>query len=362
MDNLVYYFPFLFLLFLIINSFFTYKYYKIITLPDETYFQEADNELKSGLLRYKPDIIKYKESILLIHGYANNRYCFDLSEKISLARFFKSKGFDTWLLELPGRGFSGNISIFNNKKLNRTPQDHLTDIINSIKKIKSINNNKINLVGYGLGGLLAIDIGIKHSQNINSISAISTPFDLHYLKNRISWIISLEKFLYLFQQIPYLLFSFFIAPYIGFYYPEIIRTFVNPYNLDPNLIRQIFINTFSNELKSVNLISWINNYENKIEFNKLKIPCSLITGSWDNIAPPEVITKTFNKLEIQDKKMIVIGRSYGSKVNYGHIDILLSKESINDVYPEIFNWIKQVSNNFKTDEINSLNEIITCKI
>src|SRR6185436_2449755 len=50
--------------------------------------------------------------VLMTPGIGANRYNFDLSDETSLARYLAAAGYDAWVLEPRGRGFSSRPRLF----------------------------------------------------------------------------------------------------------------------------------------------------------------------------------------------------------------------------------------------------------
>ncbi len=65
-----------------------------------------------ALHRYRPQRPRYREPVLLTHGFIENRRIWDLAEDRSLARDLAGRGFDVWALELRGSGESAPGSLY----------------------------------------------------------------------------------------------------------------------------------------------------------------------------------------------------------------------------------------------------------
>ncbi|KAJ1465598.1 hypothetical protein T484DRAFT_1647966, partial [Baffinella frigidus] len=48
----------------------------------------------------------HTHSVVLFHGFASNRFTFDLNPEESVADYLATKGWDTWVVELRGSGKS----------------------------------------------------------------------------------------------------------------------------------------------------------------------------------------------------------------------------------------------------------------
>ena len=78
--------------------------------PDELYRVPTDDGAAIALGRYHArEARRYAEPVILCHGLGANRFHMDFDEHYSLARYLARAGFETWVLELRGRGLAGAV-------------------------------------------------------------------------------------------------------------------------------------------------------------------------------------------------------------------------------------------------------------
>src|SRR3954470_18923706 len=76
--------------------------------PDDVYRVPTPDGARIALGRYHArGERRFLTPVVLCHGLGANRYDLDFDEKYSLARFLARRGFETWVLELRGRGMAG---------------------------------------------------------------------------------------------------------------------------------------------------------------------------------------------------------------------------------------------------------------
>jgi pimeloyl-ACP methyl ester carboxylesterase len=87
------------------------KVFDVLTLPwtpDELYRVPTSDGAYIALGRYHPrGARRFVEPVVLAHGLGANRFDLDFDETYSLARYLARRGFETWVLELRGRGHAG---------------------------------------------------------------------------------------------------------------------------------------------------------------------------------------------------------------------------------------------------------------
>ena len=117
--------------------------------------------------------------IILIHGFTGNHKSFEIVSKY-LSQYFKVISVD-----LIGHGNSMiyDESFYNFEKSTKL----LTDLI------ESLNINKVNVLGYSLGGRTALHLGLKYKKNINKLILCSTSYGIEGKENRKSRILSDKK-------------------------------------------------------------------------------------------------------------------------------------------------------------------------
>ena len=138
--------------------------------------------------------------LILIHGFTGSHKSFD-----KLSNFLKQY-FKIIKLDMIGHGLSMDYDVSSYS---------FSESINYIEKIiEELNLKKVNILGYSLGGRLAMQFAIKNQHQVNKMILCSSSFGIEKKSERISRIRSdekiiellinenLEKFVNFWQNIP----------------------------------------------------------------------------------------------------------------------------------------------------------------
>ncbi|MGQ0506370.1 MAG: alpha/beta hydrolase, partial [Myxococcaceae bacterium] len=117
--------------------------------PDEVYRVPTDDGCSIALGRYQPrGERRFEEPVILCHGLGANRFNMDFDERYSLARYLARRGYETWVMELRGRGLAGPPcdSTFDDQA------EH--DVRAALRAVTSTGHKQVTWVGHSKGGLL----------------------------------------------------------------------------------------------------------------------------------------------------------------------------------------------------------------
>jgi pimeloyl-ACP methyl ester carboxylesterase len=325
---------------------------------------------------------KAKTPVILCHGLAANKHSCDFGEvgtnewnTYSLAAYlsqgmYKDKtSFDTWVIQLRGRGHL----TFNPKQ---HPEKYIwcfDDYINSdVPTILSYIQNqyskkqKILWVGKSMGGMIAYAYGQQTSshQYLKGVVTIGSPALFEY-KNpflefisriaprNISLPVNISQILQKIQEIK----DTFKA--IGATSENIDEDIFDYYLLHgmDNMISSKMFSHFSvffrhNTFCSYPRYPWLfdligygpmknafNIYNYKDNLIKFIHPILAIAGQADKEAPPEEVLQTMNHVGSIDKTTHVFSKTNGYVEDYGHLDLNLGKKVKEEVYPLITKWL-----------------------
>lgn len=335
-----------------------------------------------AFVRHKPlDFNKKKAPVLLCHGFASNRYDLDFgeSEKYSLAKYLAKRGFDTWVLELRGRGrskkegkefFDWNFDTYVNYD---TPA--AVGYILRKYKVEYGVNTKILWVGHSMGGMISYVYGSREGKrNLKSVVTIASPIYLTGLlknleKDNLKWLIRLVDIL---------------CP------PRVNKPFLLPLWLENkwirNLVEKYFVNKDNVNLDILNKM-WENGievvsckvlyqfafmlsrsdfcmypkyprickkFENTIlqnlfcpksytkEFKNFDLPLLVIAGRGDKVAPPEDAFQIKKLIKSKEVETMELSKENFS-ADYGHLDLIIGFNSSQEVFPIVYNWLEEHS-------------------
>jgi polyhydroxyalkanoate synthase len=126
------------------------------------------------LFDYAPDAPSHARPVLLVPSLINRAYILDLARDNSLVRFLAAQGFRPFLVDwdAPGeveRGFS----------LTHYVDGRLAAILACVEKAAGGRGGKPALLGYCMGGLLALGLALRHQARLSGLALLATPWDFH---------------------------------------------------------------------------------------------------------------------------------------------------------------------------------------
>lgn len=324
---------------------------------DEVHFTTTDDGWRLALVRYKPDhgAKKRKYPVILVHGLGANHNGFDIRSGNSFARVLTGLGYDVWTLDLRGSGFSERPKWLGGKSFRWTFDDYVVnDAPAAIDYVcEATGVKQVHWLGHSMGGLLVYSLlALGWSDRLRS--AIVTGGSVNYSISN-SDFHSYLKLLWVTDILPGLpagLMSKLLAPVTGRLPLPTEKFNWWPDNMDPadarrlcaraldaipsSLFRQLATAMQPEGLRSSD--GTINYFERLAD---VTAPVLAFAGDEDRQCPPQAAETTFEKLGSKDKKLVLLGKNYGHDTHYGHIDILVGKQSPRDVHPIIAEWLEK---------------------
>ncbi|MFH1132110.1 MAG: alpha/beta fold hydrolase [Pseudomonadota bacterium] len=319
--------------------------------PDSIVFVQTEDGWRLGLHRYEPQKTQHGlPPILLCPGLAMNSAIFEFGES-SFARFFSEQGYDTWVLNLRGRGSSQQPRLFGAYGNNWSFDDYVEfDVPAALSEICCRTGaSQVQLVGFGMGAsvihallqgpvapvvrsFVSLAGGVFFGRGRNGAGL--TPGTLRFWK----WL-------------PLDLLVWISSPLLGRFFPSALGLFQNKDNIDPAKFRRAIANSIVNPSKRemVQLANWIekNSFESETRERdykqgtaKIRTPTMWLVGPHDQISPLPNIRATYEMLDgVTDRKLVMAGRVQGMSSNYGHLDLLLGRNAHRDIFPCVLKWL-----------------------
>jgi pimeloyl-ACP methyl ester carboxylesterase len=331
--------------------------------PDEVHFARTADGWRIATLRYRSEPSKSTEvglesaagvePVVLIHGIGANHYNFDLTEDCSLARALSSAGFDVWVVELRGRGWSTRPRLFSRFRYDWSFDEYVSqDLPAAIGCVKQATGaDRVRLVGFSLGGMAmyAYLADAARAAEVTTAVAIGAPvgfrFQARYLGGRV-----LRNLRWLRHQ----LWMRMLAPVAGYWNPKLVRLLQNPENIDGAVLRRALVNMACNFARNelLQFGDWLlndtfrsldhrRNYRE--ELMRISVPMLSVAGARDLLAPPEAVKAAYDAVASADKRFVIAGRAHGFRANYGHEDLLLGRHARQEIYPLVVQWLRPVS-------------------
>ena len=303
------------------------------------------------LLHYR-SIVKRVSStpILVVYALVNRSYVLDLQPNKSWIRHLLTQGFDVYLLDWksPTR-MDKYVSL----------DDYVNSYIDDCVEIVQNNNSsdKITIHGYCMGSSMSAMYTSLHQEKIKNLVTIApvidTSQDTTVIAN-ISKQMDIDK----------------LVSYIGYLPPEklyecysILKPFkqgVNKYfNLIENIDNESFVQNFlriekwlydTPPIAGETIKQWINDIYKKnllvknqfrlgtaiVDLKKINVPLLNIVAEEDHLVSPECSVPLNEVVSSEDKRLI--------RFHTGHVGLIASSYSQNNVLPKVGQWIKSRSN------------------
>jgi len=109
--------------------------------------------------------------VIFIPSLINRYYILDLTEKLSMARHLREKGFSPWILDWGTPG---------NKEAGFGLENYIIEyIIGAVQMVNTITRRKVVLAGYCMGGLMAMAAAQLRPDLVEGLAMLATPWDFH---------------------------------------------------------------------------------------------------------------------------------------------------------------------------------------
>lgn len=288
--------------------------------------------------------------ILVVYALVNRSYVLDLQPNKSWIRHLLMQGFDVYLLDWKSPTRMDKYVSFD---------DYVNSYIDDCVEIVQNNNSsdKITLHGYCMGSSMSAMYTSLHQEKIKNLVTIApvidTSKDTTVIAN-ISKQMDIDK----------------LVSYIGYLPPEklyecysILKPFkqgVNKYfNLVENIDNESFVQNFlriekwlydTPPIAGETIKQWINDIYKKnllvknqfrlgtaiVDLKKINVPLLNIVAEEDHLVSPECSVPLNEVVSSEDKRLI--------RFHTGHVGLIASSYSQNNVLPKVGQWLKSRSN------------------
>jgi predicted alpha/beta hydrolase len=313
--------------------------------PDDLYRVPTPDGASIALGRYHArGDRKFLTPVVLCHGMGANRYDLDFDERYSLARFLARRGFETWVLELRGRGMAG-------KPLEATFDDQARDDVGTaLRTVLSAGHARDALwVGHSKGGLVAYaHLARAPRAPIRAIASLGTPVSFEAqvgVKHFLKAVAPAFKL----KVIPLRWATRLVAP-VGIPPWPIGPYLANADNMEPQVIRQAIANVTADVLGGVGrqFQRWVlsgrfdgeDGFDYRAAMKSVTIPVLLMAGLKDLLAPPASVLAA-KELLGGTVEYVLLARSHGFSADYGHGDLTLGKNAPDEVFPRVAEFLER---------------------
>lgn len=299
---------------------------------------------KTRLLHYKVDGQKKSYPLLIIYAPINRYHILDIAPEKSVVRRLASGGVDTYMLDWGHPGpEDDNLSL----------KDYVGYVESAVEFIKkSSGSDKVSLLGYCWGGIMALVYSALNPANIGRLALMAVPVDTDRDKSILTfWAKALDpdkiasEFGHMDGQVLDLGFimrnpsRFAFDKYVKFFKKMHNKSFVDTflaverwlYNTPPipgNLYRDIIDGCYK---KNALFKSEIALDGKKADLSKIDMPVLTITAEHDDLASPESTLAVLDVVSSKDKDSIKMPR--------GHVGLCIGGRAHKNLWPKVAEWL-----------------------
>ena len=334
---------------LVYAGFLAARYFFVPRFPDEIHFARAVDGWRIAVIRYRPDAPNGADPLLLVHGIGANRYTFDLTDELSLARHLAAAGYDVWVVELRGRGYSTRPRLFSGVHYDWSFDEYAERDLPAAADLvlRATAARRLHLVGFSIGALASYAwLTDPHRRaQVASLVSIAGPATFKRAGGHVSGRVV--------RNIRWLRHRFLmrvLAPVSGYWHASPIQLIYNPENTDGAIQRRAMVNLIANFSRDELLQygDWLVNdafrsidqrRDYRAEMAGIELPVLFLAGPRDLLAPPDAVKDAFERVASADKKFLICSRAQRFSVNYGHFDLLIGSHAPREIYPVVREWI-----------------------
>jgi alpha-beta hydrolase superfamily lysophospholipase len=290
-----------------------------------------------------------KASVLLVHGYGQNRYAWHLPSR-SMSNYLAAEGYDVFNLDLRGHGRSRHLGARPPRDLSEYVREDVPAAVDEVRALSG--HDRVYLVGHSLGGLICYACAPAIADRVAGVITLGSPYHFtrgsRFLSMLGSTMLMLDKALK-FQgdalpledagEVMRLARVFIESPL----FPLPIRGYA-PKSIEPQVLGQhmslamdlgsiaVMRNMFLRAAEaraSGHRLGVLYGYATA--FEALELPLLVVAGSRDGLAPPDAVRPAYERSSSPDKTYRVFPR--------GHIDILVGRDAPLTVWPLIGSWL-----------------------
>ncbi len=322
-------------------------------------FIDTSDGWQLAVYRYPaPAHSRKKYPVLLIHGLSTNRYDVDFpNARLSMAKYLRSQGFDTWMVELRGTGLSRRRGWYQRIRArclsDWTFDDYIFKDLPTVARYlrKKTGRKKIHWIGHSLGGtVLYAALGTMPQTGAASAVVLGAGMSASARPGFVRLGLKADPILKWFPFLPLVAMARLGRPLAHWLAGLQENVYYARENLDKKTLQQamkIAVEDVSVPL-FMQLHDWYKNnhfcsLDKKISYRdnlkKIRTPFLVGAGSVDGVIPYPDVHFGFRMLGARSKKMVVFGKEQGCKTEYGHIDLVLGKNAPDEVYPVVADWL-----------------------
>lgn len=288
------------------------------------------------------------EPVFICHGMSANYRNLATPPGASLTDFLVEQGYDCWLIDLRGNKLSEPPP--GTKRHEATFDGYvMQDVPAALDFIRDATGYaQVHWVGHSLGGMIVYAYEVAHGRDrLASATTLGSPtgFDHAYAESQSALFTLMTWFPALAERYEQAL-----MPIIGWFKPRLRLMPINWKNVHPDVGPKDFYNL--SELPPLPVARtmmdcalhryWaVNNDTINVlaGLKTLRTPLFVIVAARDPLAMPSQVREFFDALPSEDKRYLELSEANGYSADYDHIDLAFARNSREEVFQPISEWI-----------------------
>jgi alpha-beta hydrolase superfamily lysophospholipase len=286
-----------------------------------------------------------KGVVLLVHGFGQNRYAWHLPSR-SFANYLAKVGFDVFNLDLRGHGRSRH---FGSRRSTSVSDYVEEDLPNAVEEIQAIAGTRpIFLVGHSLGGLVSYAAAPGLDGAIGGVASFGSPYHFGRGSTSLTAIATFVRLVNVLRLKPNPLVPLKPVGLTMMAFRQIAESPLYPVpwrgwhkgSMEPQVLQEHLRMAFDRAglAELAELFDWAaqkrfggreRDYGER--FEKLDLPLLVVSGTHDDLAPPEGVQPAYAQSRSSDKTYRALP--------LGHIDLLVGREAPKTAWPMLGSWI-----------------------
>jgi polyhydroxyalkanoate synthase subunit PhaC len=311
------------------------------TTPYELVYQEDRVRLKY----YRPDAVRLKTPLLLMHGLFNRETLLDLQPDRSVVGNLLKEGAEVYLIEW-GSPTRGDQFLTLDDHIN----GYLDNIVEFIRRRHGVS--QVNLMGVCLGGTFGVIYGALHPEKVRNLITTASPTHFNTPKGLLHiWLqeIDVNRLVNAFGNLPgnlvnaaFLLLNpprLLLDKYLGFMENMDNKDFVENFirmekwifdspDLPGETIRQVIKDLYQENLLVQGKMRLGGR---RVDLGRVSMPLLNIYGQYDHLVPPEACEVLTTKVGSRDTENVCL--------DTGHVGIYVSSRFQKETVPKIADWL-----------------------
>lgn len=308
--------------------------------------------LPLGMIRKRlPGDVKTKGAVVLVHGFAQNRYTWHSSAR-SFSAYLAAEGWDVFVAELRGHGRSRHYTHLRPQSLDDHVREDFPAFVREATQLSG--HDQVVLIGHSMGGLLSYAaVPTVLREKVSGVITIGSPYrfgDGNLAMVGLGKLIELVHYTGVLDGRPMLPTGYagtlmkWARPVLDApVWPAGVRGW-KPGSMEHDSLGEFLDRSFEavNVRVTADLMyggerHTVGTRTGKLDYaaawRAMDIPVLVIAGSDDALAPPRSCKRAFEDSGSTDKSYRVFP--------LGHIDLILGIESTGTVWPLIRDWLER---------------------